>query len=413
MPDKMDKKDVKISFKDAKSVNWTKVQQCSGVSIPSLAKEAVRAALEDKKNKKLAVKIGLIKKDLFLRIKNGDKHIQDVKLAKNWEPPKGWIDEGSVDDSDDEESTEGTQAPVDPNYQRDLQTWKKDKEDTKQVGEQVCAALQGLVNQSETFADRAEVEAERVAGGADNDNTALNKANEMVQRIQGLSQQADTAFQRYFVEFDRHRKGEKGENFQREDKEGYGIAFFMEKLKPLFQKGEFLKDAVATNLNKAQVAVRFITAHQQNGPAQAFLAQAQAFRQQLGALIQKSKVVLGGMTGDIEKVVKESMVSDQENVRRAETQDMKLARADQSLQRLAGIREAAPRMAQYLNESKQLLKDVGTKIPKTLLRDPQIGPEVNGFAASFKKMVAYHASWNKHASKAEEIYKDTLKLVNK
>jgi len=51
MPDKMDKKDVKISFKDAKSVNWTKVQQCSGVSIPSLAKEAVRAALEDKKNK--------------------------------------------------------------------------------------------------------------------------------------------------------------------------------------------------------------------------------------------------------------------------------------------------------------------------------------------------------------------------
>src|SRR6266404_9951605 len=222
---------------------------------------------------KLAVKIGLIKKDLFLRIKNGDKLIQDVKLAKNWEPPKGWIDEGSVDDSDDEESTEGTQAPVDPNYQRDLQTWKKDKEDTKQVGEQVCAALQGLVNQSETFADRAEVEAERVAGGADNDNTALNKANEMVQRIQGLSQQADTAFQRYFVEFDRHRKGEKGENFQREDKEGYGIAFFMEKLKPLFQKGEFLKDAVATNLNKAQVAVRFITAHKQNGPAQAFLAQ--------------------------------------------------------------------------------------------------------------------------------------------
>jgi len=413
MPDKMDKKDVKISFKDAKSVNWTKVQQCSGVSIPSLAKEAVRAALEDKKNKKLTVKIGLIKKDLFLRIKNGDKHIQDVKLAKNWEPPKGWIDEGSVDDSDDEESTEGTQAPVDPNYQRDLQTWKKDKEDTKQVGEQVCAALQGLVNQSETFADRAEVEAERVAGGADNDNTALNKANEVVQRVQGLSQQADTAFQRYFVEFDRHRKGEKGDNFRREEKEGYGISFFMEKLKPLFQKGEFLKDAVATNLNKAQIAVRFITAHQQNGPAQAFLAQAQAFRQQLDALIQKSKVVLGGMTGDIEKVVKESMVSDQENVRRAETQDMKLARADQSLQRLAGIREAAPRMALYLNESKQLLKDVGTKIPKTLLRDPQIGPEVNGFTTSFKEMVAYHASWNKHASKAEEIYKDTLKLVNK
>jgi len=142
MPDKMDKKDVKISFKDAKSVNWTKVQQCSGVSIPSLAKEAVRAALEDKKNKKLAVKIGLIKKDLFLRIKNGDKHIQDVKLAKNWEPPKGWIDEGSVDDSDDEESSEGTQPPLDPNYQRDLQTWKKDKEDTRQIGEDVCRALQ-------------------------------------------------------------------------------------------------------------------------------------------------------------------------------------------------------------------------------------------------------------------------------
>jgi len=81
MPDKMDKKDVKISFKDAKSVNWTKVQQCSGVSIPSLAKEAVRAALEDKKNKKLTVKIGLIKKDLFLRIKNGDiSHVLEQAL---------------------------------------------------------------------------------------------------------------------------------------------------------------------------------------------------------------------------------------------------------------------------------------------------------------------------------------------
>jgi len=414
MPGTMDKKDVKIAYKDPKAVKWDKIQQCSGVLIPSLAKKAVADAMENKKYKKLTVKVGLIKTDLFLRIKNGNDHVQDVKLVQNWKAPKTWVDEAVDDVSDDgsESSDDGGQGQQDPQYQPKLKAWKQDKEDTKKLGEQVVVALQNLIKEADLVADRAEVEAERVAEGKDTMNDALPKATERLQKVQELNQEADTVFQRYFVQFDRHRSGEKGEDFKQEDKEGYGVSFFMEKLKPLFQKAQFLKDAVANYVTKAQTAVNFITTHKQQGPAQAFLVQAQAFRQRQTELLDKSKKVLGAITGDIAQVL-EAMAKDQENVTSSKTQDMKLARADQSLQRLVGIREAKPRMTDYLNESQSLLKEVGAKIPKPLWKDGVIGPEVNAFTVSFKEMATYHAGWHKQAGKAEDVYKATLKLVNK
>jgi hypothetical protein len=70
-------------------------------------------------------------------------------------------------------------------------------------------------------------------------------------------------------------------------------------------------------------------------------------------------------------------------------------------------------MTDYLNESQSLLKEVGAKIPKPLWKDGVIGPEVNAFTVSFKEMATYHAGWHKQAGKAEDVYKATLKLVNK
>src|SRR5258707_15169650 len=157
MPGKMDKKDVKISYKDPKAVKWDKIQQCSGVIIPSLAKKAVSDAMENKKFKKLTVKVGLIKGDLFLRIKNGNDHVQDVKLVPNWKAPKTWADEAVEDVSDDgsESSDDGGQGQ-DPQYQTKLMAWKKDKEDTKKLGDQVVSALQNLIKEADVVAERAE-----------------------------------------------------------------------------------------------------------------------------------------------------------------------------------------------------------------------------------------------------------------
>src|SRR5215470_2691593 len=113
MPATMDKKNVKISYKDPKAVKWDKIQKCSGVVIPSLAKNAVVEAMENKKYKKLTVKVGLIKTDLYLRIKNGNDHVQDVKLVGNWKPPKGWVQDDLGDVSDDGEDDQDDQK--DPN----------------------------------------------------------------------------------------------------------------------------------------------------------------------------------------------------------------------------------------------------------------------------------------------------------
>ena len=411
MPGKMDKKDVKVSFKDAKGVKWDKIQKCAGVVIPSLAKNAVVEALENKKYKKLTVKVGLIKTDLYLRIKNGNDHVQDVKLTANWKPPKGWVQDDIVDTSDDGED-DSQDDQKDPNYDTNLKAWKQNKENAKKLGEQVNLSLQNLIKESDAVADRAEVEAERVAAGADTLNDALPKATERLQKAQSLSQEADAVFQKYHDEFDKHRSGEKGEDFKQEDKDNYGIPFFMEKLKPLYQKAEFLKGAVANNVTKAQTAVNFIQTHKQQGRGQAFLVQAQAFRARQADLLDKSKKVLGAITGDISQVL-EAMKKLQDEVIKAQTQDMKLARADQSLQRLVGIREAGPRMQEYLKESQGLLKEVGSKIPKDLLKDQTVGPEINAFTVSFKEMATYHAGWHKQASKGEEIHKETLKKVNK
>jgi hypothetical protein len=61
MPGTMKKSDVKLVYKDANAVNWSKVEQCAGASVPNVAKQSVKDAIANKKYKKLTVKIGLIK----------------------------------------------------------------------------------------------------------------------------------------------------------------------------------------------------------------------------------------------------------------------------------------------------------------------------------------------------------------
>src|SRR4051812_41411073 len=115
MPATMDKKDVKISIKDPKRVNWTQswneIQQCSGKAIPSVAKQSVKDAMDNPKYRKLAVKVGLIKQDLYLRIKNGNDHVQDVKLVPNWVAPQNWVSTGPSDDDGEDDS-----QAEDPHY---------------------------------------------------------------------------------------------------------------------------------------------------------------------------------------------------------------------------------------------------------------------------------------------------------
>lgn len=236
----------------------------------------------------------------------------------------------------------------------------------------------------------------------------------MVERIRGLVQQAGQAYQRYFVVYNVHRSGEKGEEFRKEDRDGYGINFFMRVLKPLDQNAVALKDGIDTLLGKAEAAVQEITAFQQQGPNEAYLLKAQSIRRQADALLLKSKGVLGSMTGDIEKMVTKGsgLFKDLEEVFKETNHEMKLVRAGTALQRLTGVREAVPRMEAYLKEMKILMKDVG-KIPKNLTKDNQIKPELDGFVRAYKETTEYHSQWHKHAATAEKTYLEILNRVNK
>ena len=83
----MNKADVKYEEKNIKNVDWNQVRALMGKSVPTVAMQSVKAF--GKSNPKAYVKVGLIKKDLYLRVKDGSKHLDDIKLAANWTPPAG------------------------------------------------------------------------------------------------------------------------------------------------------------------------------------------------------------------------------------------------------------------------------------------------------------------------------------
>ena len=90
MPKTMDKKDVKLSYDSLRKVDWGEVKGLAGTSVPQLCKVLVRDALKKlEKGVYTApyVKVGLIGKNLWFRLKDESSHIEDVLLVKDWEGP--------------------------------------------------------------------------------------------------------------------------------------------------------------------------------------------------------------------------------------------------------------------------------------------------------------------------------------
>lgn len=417
MPATMNKADVKISVKNPRNANWpqtwAQVQQCSGKAVPAVAKQVVKEAVDNPKLKKLSVKVGLIKRDLYLRLKNGDDHLQDIKLVPNWTAPQGWVD-GNVDVDDEDDGGGGGGAPVvDPQHAQDLLAWKRGKEDCKALGERTVTTMQRLLDNAENAVERAEVEAEIALSGKDIRGTSLANARQAMQQVRDLAQQAETAYQQYFRDFDRHRTGEKGDQFSQDEKEGYGVAFFMQVLKPLFQNATDLQSALAVAESAAQTAVTQIQALAEGGAEAAQLVKVSSLNARVKDLMEKSRVVLGGMTGDISSMVAKGsgLGRDLTEVLAEKNQELKLHKASNALSRITLVRDAAPRMERFLSQAKGMAGEAA-KVPKEL-RTGAIKEQLDEFTLVFKELVTYHAQWHKHAETAEKLYKEVLKQVGK
>lgn len=92
MPGTMDKADVKLSYEPLSDVDWSEVAKVVGKAVPQLCKTTVDEVLDGvktRKYKKPYGKVGLIKKDLYFRIKDGSTHVDDILLVKNWTEPEG------------------------------------------------------------------------------------------------------------------------------------------------------------------------------------------------------------------------------------------------------------------------------------------------------------------------------------
>lgn len=92
----MKKTDIKYEEDNIKNVDWNAVRALTGKSVPQVALQTIKTLA--KSNPKAYVKVGLIKNDLYLRVKEGSKHLDDIKLAANWTPPSGGG--GMLDESD-------------------------------------------------------------------------------------------------------------------------------------------------------------------------------------------------------------------------------------------------------------------------------------------------------------------------
>lgn len=427
MPPAMDNKHVKLKFKDLKTVNWAKIQKCAGITLPKIAKEAVAKAVEGvetRKYKKPYLKVGLIKGNLFMRIKDGAKHVQDVKLVTNWEPPNGWVDEAQEPDEFEDQGDEGGDGGQLTNeeieYRQKLDDVIADRRAVKLRADNTLASIRTFAQQAGQVAQLAEDELARVRRGQDVDGggrrTGAATLARCVEQIEALAARAQTTYDEFFPDYERHRTLNLVDDLGIRPEDSRNLAkenFYNGVIKLLDRDMKAQKAHIDVSLQEVQAAVAQAATFTQHGgdSVEGNLLRVTALREAAAATLEKARTVLGAMTGDIEEAPPK-ILAKIEYMDNAPTQEERLAVADVGLGLFAELEDAQPRFDQHMAK----LREIGEKlaaVPNALKKNNAIKPEYEQALAVLKDGIDYKKHWDKHYEKARQALKKVRAAAGK
>lgn len=235
----MNKADVKYEEKNIKNVDWNQVRALMGKSVPTVAMQSVKAF--GKSNPKAYVKVGLIKKDLYLRVKDGSKHLDDIKLAANWTPPAGAG--GAVDERDP--AVQGVVRQV-----KGMLAQMKDGEKLIKAKHKVAEAL------ADEAKDRMDSAIRGLGGYGDPEIKAMQKLQTTVARAKIDAQKAydDEVFKPFS---DLRTKGflPWPTGTDPKVKKAWGSDFYQSSMKPVYARSKDILEEISTFVDEIDDAV--------------------------------------------------------------------------------------------------------------------------------------------------------------
>ncbi|MEO0481993.1 MAG: hypothetical protein AAF138_00015 [Planctomycetota bacterium] len=245
----MNKSDVKYEEKNIKNVDWNQVRTLMGKSVPTVAMQSVKGFA--KSNPKAYVKVGLIKKDLYLRVKDGSKHLDDIKLAANWTAPAGAG--GAVDESDP--AVKGVVRQV-----KGMLAQMKAGEKTIKAKHKVA---EGLADEAK---DRVEAAAKGAGGYEDTEIKGIKRLQATIARAQTEAQKAydDEVFKPFS---DMRTSGflPWPTGTDPKVKKAWGSDFYQSSMKPVYARSKDILDEISTFIDEIDDALDTAQTGQRDG----------------------------------------------------------------------------------------------------------------------------------------------------
>ena len=396
----MNKSDVLYRAK-ATAFDFNQFKQHAKKQPSVTVKSAISDAIAAKKNKTMKdpeAKIGLIDGHLFLRIKDGSKHIDDFLIVKNFKSGK---DDGPVRDAN---YTKMVKAFIDQ---------RKALLKTVSDGEAAIKATLDELKSSLAFAQAKAQEAERGVVGYDN---IADKVDKIVSQAEAKLAAAKRIFTKDIHPiFDKHRTIRKPEGVDDKDVDGYGGPFYLSTVKPVYKKAvEWLKlgDTTVEQIKAAaKNARRFVdNADDKLSNYRSLAADLKQFAQQ--------EVVDGkasfAKTTPIEDV-KESLENDLGRIKSikatpppGDDDGSKLAGLvrrylENATGRVVGARNGFTRLEQHGDKMDKIVARL-KEIPKAYLKDNTIKAEVKNVAGAKKDLDNFIKSSKKHLVAAAKVY---------
>ncbi len=369
-------------------------------------KTAIGDAVKAKKKgemKEPEAKIGTIDGNLFLRIKDGSKHVEDFLIVKNF-------DAGAAD------------APVRDNaYKKKVADFIRDRKNLLKVVSDGESEIKGIYNELKEDLLRLQDTTREAERGMFGHNDLGARADKTVKDAEGKLKAAQDVFDKTIHPiFDTHRSIRKPEGVDDNDVSDFGGPFYLSVVKPKYQKAaEFIKLCTTTI---AQMKVAAKNTHN-------FVEKADDKLENYRTMAADLKTIAETELAESPKVfpattpiadVKQSLENDLETIKRVKTDQPDLEGLDglvgryldNATGRLVGAKNGLSKLKQHTEKMNDIVgraKD----IPKAYVKDREIKTSLKDVVDAKKALDGFVKSSNKHLIEAAKVYAKVKKEAAK
>lgn len=395
MAGKMKKSDVKYQVKVAQ-FDQNRAKEIAGRAIPQGAKSLVDAAAKRLKKGEVKdpyVKIGLIKADLYMRIKDGDTDLDEFMLVKDWVDPAGTV------------------APVrDASYQKKLKDFVDDRRDSLTLIETKTREIKARYTRIESNLERARGNASEAERGSFGYRDVGAEASEKFSDSQRLFGELEKIFDdEIHPLFDRHRTLTKPAGVDDSDVSDWGKDWYLAKMRPKYASAkeyvELAKTAVAETRVAANRAIKFSG---QN------VNKLDAYRQLAVELLE----ILRSETDRAQKLwamsppdnVAAGIISDAKQMKEATDPELKIRHFNNASGRLIGLNNGHKRLGKHTAKITEIANRI-KEIPREFQADTEIRQSLGALATQVSNHQAYVKTIDGHLKDAVKAFSVAKKLA--